>query len=261
MSAKLLDADLILSGNEQWMKLDQDWKAIDLETEEEPAKLSPVFSTLDLRKSTFDSSFLFKKVRRKVGRKLSKRSMTSELDYKEFLHDLEDEAKDDKLPLKQFYFISGQIISALSVEEICDKIDDIFKSVERLCSATSTIRQKKKPEMPKVVQCSISESDILDLSFDDTRDSEREKCDEDDIDRYIDEAFEQLNSTIANVTGDNFDCDDQSRESVTTLVRKFSRILKSPAVNCSPRRQRRCNSKFRDLAEFWQNKVLEGNCN
>lgn len=247
MSSKLLDADLILSGNEQWMKLDQEWKPVDLETEEDQPKLSPVFSTLDLRKTTFDSSFVFKKIRRKVGRNFSKKSIST-LNYKDFLQDLKEEERKE-LPMKQFYFISGQLLSALSVEEICDNIDDIFKSIEKLCSATSTIRLKKN-KVSDVVQCSISASD---LSFDDTID-EKEKSDTDDVDRFIDEAFEQLNSTIADLSSPQ--ADQSSRTSVTTLVRKFTKILRSPAVNCSPRRKRQCCDRFKDLADFWQNRAF-----
>ncbi|XP_013193977.1 uncharacterized protein LOC106137660 [Amyelois transitella] len=244
--ASLLDAEAILSCNEQWKKLDEAWgDPIDLETDEDltPA-MKTVFSTLDLRKTTFDSSFILKKVRRKVGRKLSKRSV---LDYKDFIHDLEKEVPEN-LPAKQFYYISGQILSALSIEDICDQIDDIFKSVEKLSSATSTIRHRKKL-IPEVVECSIT---IDDLSFDDTDDNEREKCD-DDIDGYIDEAFEQLNSTLVSL---NQGCDGESMtNSVTTLVKKFSAMLKNPAVVCSPRRKRQCSNRFKDLSEFWRSRV------
>lgn len=236
MCSSFLDPEAILSGNEQWIQLEEKWgEPVDLETDEDPpAKLKPVFSTLDLLKTTFDSSFLFKKVRRKVGRRLSKAGV---LDYKDFLQDLQE-----KNPQKQFYFVNGQILSAASVEEICDKIDDIFKSVEKLSSATSTIRK-----FPEKVSCSIS---IEDLSFDDTP-SEKEKSDGEDVDRFIDEAFEKLNQ-FSDVTLD----DDTTRESVTTLVRKFSSILRSPAVNCNPRRQRECCNKFKELAEFWKRRAF-----
>lgn len=257
MSSRLIDTDMLLSGNEQWTKLEQEWgNPIDLETEDDrPNKVSPAYSTLDLKKTTFNSPYLFKKARRKVCRQYSKKSVTSNVDYKDFLHDL-DEEDHKELPLKQFYFISGQILSALSVEEICDRIDDIFQSLERLCSATSTIRKKKI--LPERVQCSI---DVSDLSFDDTID-EKEKCDSDDVSRYIDEAFDHLNATIDTINNlvddDNIDNMDQStRDSVTTLVRKFSSFLKSPVVNRSPKRKRQCNEKFKDLAEFWKNKALE----
>lgn len=238
MCSTFLDPEAILSGNEQWIQLEEKWgEPIDLDTEEDnpPGKLQPVFSTLDLMKTTFDSSFLFKKVRRKVGRRLSKAGV---LDYKDFLQDLED-----KKHQKDFYFISGQILSAASVDDICDTIDDIFKSVEKLSSATSTIRQKKT--IPERVSCSIS---VNDLSFDDTP-TEKEKSDTEDVEKYIDEAFDKL-SNFSNMTAD--DVDDVTRESVTTLVRKFSSILRSPAVNCNPRRQRQRSSKFKELAEFWK---------
>ncbi|KAJ8725954.1 hypothetical protein PYW08_004137 [Mythimna loreyi] len=245
MCSTFLDPEAILSGNEQWVQLEEKWgEPVDLDTEEDnpPGKLQPVFSTLDLMKTTFDSSFLLKKVRRKVGRRLSKAGV---LDYKDFLQDLED-----KNQSKQFYFINGQIMSAESVDEICDKIDDIFKSVEKLSSATSTIRQKKP--VPERVSCSIS---IDDLSFDDTP-TEKEKSDTDDVERYIDEAFEKL-SHYSNMTMD--DVDDVTRESVTTLVRKFSSILQSPAVNRNPRRQRQCCNKFKELAEFWRTQAFNEN--
>lgn len=252
MSAELLDAESILSFNEQWKKLEEKWgKPVDLDTEDledlTPSKLRPVFSSLDLRRTTFDSSFLLKTVRKKLGRQLSKKS--SIIDYKDFIQDLHNEIPVE-VPKKQFYYISGQILSAFSVEEICEKIDDIFKSVEKLCSATSTIRNKKKP-LPDVVHCSISYDD---LSFDDTADSQKEKGDSDDVDRYIDEAFEQLNSTIASVANGDIKFDDTTRDSVTTLVRKFSAVLYNPVI-CSPRRKRQCNERFRDLADFWRNRV------
>ncbi|KAF9824164.1 hypothetical protein SFRURICE_002285 [Spodoptera frugiperda] len=242
MCSTFLDSDAILSGNEQWIKLEEKWgEPVDLDTEDDqPGELQPVFSTLDLMKSTFDSSFLFKKVRRKIGRRLSKAGV---LDYQEFLQDLQQ--KD--LP-KQYYLINGQILSAASVEEICDKIDEIFKSVEKLASATSTIR---KNPMPEKVSCSISTED---LSFDDTS-TEKEKTDEDvddyeeqdDVERQIDEAFEKL-SHFSNMTIE----DEATRESVTTLVRKFSSILCNPAIQCNPRRQRQCCNNFKELAEFWK---------
>lgn len=255
MSSHLIDTDVLLSGNEQWTKLEQQWgNPVDLETEEDrPTKITPAYSTLDLKRTTFNSPYLFKKAKRRVGRQYSKKSAT--LDYKDFLKDLEDDGPRE-LPLKQFYYISGQILSALSVDEICDRIDDIFKSIERLCSATSTIHKKKI--LPERVQCSI---DVSDLSFDDTVD-EKENCDSDDVSRYIDEAFDQLNATI-DTFNDLIDDNDinkmnqSSRDTVTTLVRKFSSFLKSPVVNQSPRRKRQCNEKFRDLADFWNSKALE----
>lgn len=255
MSSHLIDTDVLLSGNEQWTKLEQQWgNPIDLETEDDrPTKISAAYSTLDLRRTTFNSPYLFKKARRKVSRQHCKKSAT--LDYKDFLKDLEDDVPRE-LPLKQFYYISGQILSALSVDEICDRIDDIFKSIEKLCSATSTIHKKKI--LPERVQCSI---DASDLSFDDTVD-DKEKCDSDDVSRYIDEAFDQLNATIDTINNliDDNDINkmnQSNKDSVTTLVRKFSSFLKSPVVNQSPRRQRQCNEKFRDLAEFWKTKALE----
>lgn len=235
------------------MKLEEEWIPIDLETEEDltPSKLKPMFSSLDLRKTTFDSSFLFKKVRQRNGKRLSRN--LSKLDYKDFIQDLEKEAAAD-VSVKDFYYINGQIISAVSVEEICDKIDDIFKSVEKLCSATSTIRHKKI-NLPAVVNCSISTAG---LSFDDTEkggaadDADKEKSDGDDVDNFIDEAFHQLSVTMASLATLDEDADDNlTKESVTTLVKKFTSILKSPAVNRSPRRKRQCCERFKDLAKFW----------
>ncbi|XP_028167515.1 uncharacterized protein LOC114357911 [Ostrinia furnacalis] len=250
--AYFFDPESMLSYNEQWKKLEEKWgKPIDLDTEDledlTPSKLKPVFSSLDLRRSTFDSSFIMKTVRKKLGRQLSKKS--SNIDYKKFIRELHDDIPEDA-PKKQFYYISGQILSAFSVEEICEKIDDIFKSVEKLCSATSTIRHRKKP-LPEVVHCSMS---VDGLSFDDTEDSQREKRDSDDVDRYIDEAFEQLNSTIASVANGDVEFDDATRDSVTTLVHKFTSVLNNP-VKCSPRRKRQCNERFRDLADFWKNRI------
>ncbi|XP_013146145.1 PREDICTED: uncharacterized protein LOC106109266 [Papilio polytes] len=244
----LFDVDDILSDHEEWLKLDEEWgKPIDLDTEDEQAPfLKTMFSTLDLKRTTFDSSFLFKKVRRKIGRQLSKRSTNSYLDYKDFLNDLQNNASREST--KQFYFVNGQIMSAVSVEEICDKIDNYFKSIEKL-TVTSTI---KKTNVPEVVKCSMSSGDF---SFDDTvvgiSSTERDS----DINRFIDQAFNDFNSSIASME----EVDDMTRESVTTLVRKFSSVLKSPSVNCSPRRRRQCCEKFRDLADFWKKRTLDHN--
>ncbi|CAH0604997.1 unnamed protein product [Chrysodeixis includens] len=237
MCSSFLDPEAILLGNEQWIQLDEKWgEPVDLETDEDlPSQLKPVFSTLDLMKTTFDSSFMFKKVRRKVGRRLSKAGV---LDYKDFLQDLQEK----KQP-KDFYYINGQILSAASVEQICDTIDDIFKSVEKLSSATSTVR---KNPFPDKISCSIS---IDDLSFDDTP-SQKETT-EGGVDRYIDEAFEKL-SHLSNMPID----DEATRASVTTLVRRFSSILRSPGINCSPRRQRQCCNNFKELAEFWKSQAF-----
>ncbi|KPJ04970.1 hypothetical protein RR46_04086 [Papilio xuthus] len=245
----LFDVDDILSDHEEWLKLDEEWgKPIDLDTEDDqPPYLKSMFSTLDLKKTTFDSSFLFKKVRRKIGRQLSKRSTNSCLDYKDFLNDLQNNRSREST--KQFYFVNGQIMSAGSVEEICDKIDDYFKSIEKL-TVTSTIR---KSDIPEVVKCSMSSGDF---SFDDTvLKSNTDKCDSEDISRFIDQAFNDFNSSIASIE----DVDDTTRESVTTLVRKFSIVLNRPSMYCSPRRQRQCCEKFRDLAEFWKKRTLEHN--
>lgn len=244
--SSLIDIDAILSENEQWLKLEEEWgKPIDLDIEEDQTSpLTPAVSTLDLKKSTFDSSFLFKKVRRKLGRQLSKKSTTSALEYEDFLHDLRmDETRESS---KQFYFINGEIVSAASVDEICDKIDDIFKSIDKLASAANTIRKKEK-SLPDVVNCSISASG---LSFDDTVTISKERS-IDNIDRCIEEALDRFNSTLASLDG----VDESTIESVTTLVRKFSSVLSSP-LNCSPRRQRQCCVKFKDLADFWSNRAF-----
>ncbi|KAJ0180793.1 hypothetical protein K1T71_004197 [Dendrolimus kikuchii] len=249
MTNKLLDVDLILQENEQWTRLDEEWgNPVDLDVEEDVPAIQSRFSSLDLRKSTFDSSFLFKKVRRKVGRQLSKRS--ANLNYDDFKQDLQRREKKEK----DFYFINGQIISAVSVEEICETIDDVFRSIEKLCSATSTM---KRSNAPKKVECSISTGD---LSFDDSTLSEKEviqpchRSDGEDIDRYIDEAFDQFSCTIRNLSNDN-NLDDATKESVTTLVRRFSSILNSPNIKRSPRRQKCCN-RFKELADFWQNQAF-----
>ncbi|CAH0406259.1 unnamed protein product [Chilo suppressalis] len=222
---------------------------VDLDTDEDipTSKLRPVFSTLDLRKSTFDSSFLFKTVKRKVARQMSKSSV---LDYNEFLQDLQHNAVED-IPRKQFYYVSGQVLSAMSVEDICTKIDDIFKSIERLCSATSTIRLKRNVD--EIVQCSFS---CGDLSFDDTVDPDQEKHASSDVDKYIEEAFEQLNSTIVSIVNKNATMDEAAKDSVTALVKIFSNILKAPGHRQS-RRRRESNDKFKDLAEFWRSKTCK----
>lgn len=235
----ILDIDDILSENEQWKKLEEEWGIpIDLEVdaEDDTPRMKPVFSSLNLKSPTFDSSFLFKKVRRKIGRQLSKKSTNSALEYNDFISNLrEDPSKESS---KHFYFVNGQITSAASIEEICDKIDDIFKSIEQLC--TSTIKKK----VPDVIQCSISATD---LSFDDTR----EMTNYSEIERHIDEAFEQLD--VTGIEG----VDQTTLDSVTTLVRKFSKALNNPANRCSPKRRKECCEKFKDLADFWKNRAFE----
>ncbi|CAH0722052.1 unnamed protein product, partial [Brenthis ino] len=241
MSA-IIDIDAILSENEQWKKLEEEWGVpIDLEvdTEDDTPRMRPVFSTLNLKSPTFDSSFLFKKVTRKLGRQLSKRSTTSALEYNDFISHLRyDPSKESS---KQFYFVNGQIMSAASIDDICEKIDDIFKSIEQL--STSTI---KKKNVPDVVQCSISATD---LSFDDTL----EETNYSEIEKHIDEAFEQFNSNISGIEG----IDQTTIDSVTSLVRKFSNALNNPVSNCSPRRRKECCEKFRELADFWKNRAFE----
>ncbi|CAH2244236.1 uncharacterized protein LOC120624484 [Pararge aegeria] len=246
--SSIFDADTILSENDQWRKLEEEWKTVDLvDIEDETPHLKPVFSTLDLNGTTFDSSFLFKKVRRKVGRQISKIS-TASIEYEEFLSNIRDDSKNEST--KQFYFINGQLTSAASIEELCDKIDDIFKSIDELSIATSTVRlSAKKKKVPDVVQCSISATD---LSFDDTA-SQKEVTLSSEIDRQLEEAFEeafeQINSTIATVEGDKSHID-----SVTTLVRKFSSVMSSPMIKCNPRRRRECCDKFKELTDFWKNR-------
>lgn len=248
----LIDTDTILSESDQWLQLEKKWGTpIDLDTDDDYTPvMKTVFSTLDLMKSTFDSSLLLKNARRNVARSYSKNTV----DYNDFLEDLHDAARNT--PDKQFYFISGEIVSAVSVEEICDNIDDIFRSIEQLCSATSTVRLnqlRKKSSLNEVVQCSISTGN---LSFDDTpvNASMNEKSDTDDVDRYIDEVFGNFNSTIATLSDNNLD--SSSKETVTTLVRKFSSFLKSPSLVCSPKKKRACCDKFKDLAEFWQSRAF-----
>ncbi|CAG9115035.1 unnamed protein product [Plutella xylostella] len=275
MSTSLMDTDAILSSSEHWSRLDEQWGTpIDLETDDQqddnfvpPTSLQSFFSTIDLRpKHTFDSAIMLRRVQRKVYDSLSKRSAAS-VNYKDFIQELDrDEATHKERVDKQFYYIGGQIISAASVDEICDNIDDIFKSVSKLSATTSTIRPSKAakpaPKIPEVVECSFSTSD---LSFDDTHDFEKEKSDGDDVDRFIDELFDELNQTMASLqTSSVLDQSgarilDQTTtiESVTTLVKKFSSILESPAVKCSPRRQRQCCERFKDLADFWKNRTLQ----
>lgn len=98
--------------------------------------------------------------------------------------------------------------------------------------------------LPERVECSISTDG---LSFDDTPEAETEKHDSEDIDRFIDEVFDKLNYTVMSVCENN-----ESKESVTTLVHRFGSILHSSAINCSSRKRRMCCNKFKELAEFWE---------
>ncbi|CAK1545058.1 unnamed protein product [Leptosia nina] len=229
----IVDIDDILSENDQWKKLEEEWgNPIDLEveTEEDQPQITRVISCLDL-KTTFDSSFLFKKVRRNLGRQLSKKSTASALEYNEFISDLRPSRESS-----QHFF---NIVSTASLDEICRKIDDIFKSIDKL----STCSMKRK--LPEVVDCSISATD---LSFDDTvQDSYSSE-----IDRHMEEAFQELSS----IKGAE-QIDQSTLESVTTMVRKFSRILEHPIMKCSRRRQRQCSDKFKDLAEFWNSRAFK----
>ncbi|XP_023945746.2 uncharacterized protein LOC112051370 [Bicyclus anynana] len=249
----IFDSDSILSGNEQWRKLEEEWKTIDLiDVDDDTPILKPILSTQDLNKTTFDSSFLFKKVRRKVGRQISKISNAS-IEYEDFISNIRDDSRNESI--KPFCFVNGQLTSAASIEELCDKIDDIFKSIEELSIATSTIRNSSK-KVPDIVQCSISATD---LSFDDTV-SQKESTFSSEIDRHIEEAFEEafedaleeFNSTITTMDGDKTHMD-----SVTTLVRKFSSVMNSPLIKCSPRRRRECCDKFKELTDFWKNHAFE----
>ncbi|XP_063378581.1 uncharacterized protein LOC134665536 [Cydia fagiglandana] len=243
--AFLLDAETILAGIEQWLQLEQKWGSpVDLDDAQEDLdrtpKMKTTFSSLDLKKSTFDSSFVFKTAERKLG-KHSKKSM----EYLEFMEDLKTPKR-----IKPFSYVSGEILSASSVEEICEDIDDVFKSLEKLCSATSTVRfsqVKKRPSINDIVQCSISAAD---LSFDDTIEPSQ------DVDRYIDEVFDNLHTTLASLSRT---LDDSAKETVTHLVKKFTTILKSPILKTSPGLKRICGEKFRDLAAFWQGQAVSSN--
>ncbi|XP_045491419.1 uncharacterized protein LOC123691181 [Colias croceus] len=237
----IVDIDEILSENEQWKKLEEEWGIpIDLEgDDDDQPTIQRVLSTIDL-KTTFDSSFLFKKVRRNLGRRLSKKSIASAPEYGDFIRNLQNDPMRESS--QQFYCVNGQILSAVSVDEICKKIDDIFKSIEKL-SSCSTVRKKVKT-IPEIVQCSISATD---LSFDDT---EYEYNSE--MDRHMEEAFQELSSTINTIDRG----DKSTLESVTTLVRKFSIIVNHPKMKCNPRHQRQCSEKFKDLAEFWKSRAF-----
>ncbi|XP_050678736.1 uncharacterized protein LOC126974992 [Leptidea sinapis] len=236
----VLDIDQILSENKEWRKLEEEWGIpVDLEADndDDTPQLKPVVSTLDL-KTTFDSSFLFKKVRRHVGRQVSK---ISNLEYKDFINDLQHGSS--KESSQQFYIVNGQIISATSVDEICKKIDEVFKTIERFAMA-------KANNLPETIACSISTSD---LSFDDTNRGD-EVNDTDEMERHMEEAFQDLNSTLNNMELEGVD--RSTLDSVTTLVRKYSDVLSRPAVKCSPRRERQCSEKFKDLAEFWKSRAF-----
>lgn len=237
----MVDVDEILSENEQWKKLEEEWGIpIDLEVDDrdDQPKLRPVFSCLDL-KTTFDSSSLFKKVRRKLGRQLSNNSTKSANEYQDFINNLKNPCKGSS----QQFLCMNQHISAASVEEICRKIDDIFRSIEKL--STCSMR-KSKYNIPEIVHCSISASD---LSFDDTVD---ESYYDSEIDKHMEEAFHEL-STIKSTER----IDQSTLESVTTLVRKFSNILEHPTMKRSVRRQKKCSEKFKDLAEFWKSRAFQ----
>lgn len=242
--SSLIDAETILSKNEQWKKLEEEWgKPVDLEVDEEDdsPRIKPVYSTLDLKGTTFDSSFLFKKVTKKVSRQLSKRSTTSALEYYDFIRHLKEDPTRESNSITE-HCVNGEM-TAQSIENICNTIDDIFKSIDKLSSATSTAKKDKFPER---IQCSISATDF---SFDDdTEDYDTSHYSE--MDRHIDEAFNNFDSKIEGI-------DQSTLDSVTTLVRKFSSVLNDTAIRCSPRRQRKCCEKFMELAEFWRNRAFD----
>lgn len=245
--SSLIDAETILSKNEQWKKLEEEWgKPVDLEVDEEDdlPRIKPVYSTLDLKGTTFDSSFLFKKVTRKISRQLSKRSTTSALEYYDFIRHLkEDPNRESNSITEQIDCVNEEIMTAQSIENICNTIDDIFKSIDKLSSATSTAKKDKFPER---IQCSISATEF---SFDDdTEDYDSSHYSE--MDRHIDEAFNNFDSEVDGI-------DQSTLDSVTTLVRKFSSALNDTTIRCSPRRQRKCCEKFRELAEFWRNRAFD----
>ncbi|XP_059045231.1 uncharacterized protein LOC131841018 [Achroia grisella] len=200
MASYLLDIDEILATNEQWRRLEEQWgKPVDLDTEEDfmPSTSKPLCDTLDLKRTTFNSSHLFKiKKTKKVNRKPTK---IPSLDYADFIEDLEQFDPSDQ-PAKQFYYVGGQVLSAASVENICEEIDEIFKSAEIFCCTTSTIRCKEKPGKRKRVIPSFVERSISydGLSFDDTIVSEKVEENKDGLDSFIDEAFGQIDCTISN---------------------------------------------------------------
>ncbi|KAM3961303.1 uncharacterized protein ACR2FA_004640 [Aphomia sociella] len=253
MSINLLDTDQILAENEEWVRLGELWgNPIDLETEEDlaPSKLKPVLSTLNLKKSTFNSSFLFKKKLAPVNKKTSEDA--DSLSYEDFLGDLDQFVPSGK-PVKQFYFVNGEILSAMSVEDICNEIDNFFNCLDATCVKTSTIREKKTPKkdkkkIPDFGECSTP---VGVLSFDETVQSKKNNILKRDtsIEDFIDKAFEQINLLSDSVS----DAKHSTRNTVTELVRKFKSMFEEPAVKCNPRRKRQCANNFKELTEFWKN--------
>lgn len=255
MNRTLIDADSVLSEIDQWNELEAAWGTpVDLETEDQDIftpEVASCFSTLD-KKPTFDSGAILKKMQKKFARKVSKKLETSNLGYEEFLQELDMDNQDQDTNEKQFYFVGGNILSAMSVNDICNKIDAVFKSIEKLSTLTSTVRLKKNNQEKKfsdIVACSMSTNG---LSFDDTKSS---KADE-DMDAFIDQLFDIDKSIISlqcsvrmNKSG------DEIQESVSTLVRKFSSFLENPVIKCSRKRRNSSKEKFKELADFWKNHI------
>lgn len=257
MSRSLIDADSILSNIDQWNKLDTEWGTpVDLETEDHDYFIPEVesrFSTLEHKRPTFDSAVLLRNIRRTIRRSASKNIPNSKLNYEGFIQDLEL-STDHKMAEKQFYFVGGEIISAMSVKDICKSIENIFKSIEQLCTATSTVRKKTRntSKITNIVECSISATG---LSFDDTSESNEILQ---NVDQFIDELFNVLDCTLTSMQNcsiqeESIDqLNDQSvHESVTSLVKKFSSFIDSPAIKCNKRR-RQCSERFKNLIQFWK---------
>ncbi|GBP69216.1 hypothetical protein EVAR_54176_1 [Eumeta japonica] len=256
MDRTILDTETLLSENEHWTKLTEEWgPPVDLETEDGPSPdtgLPSLPGTLNLKRQTFDSAVFLKSLKKKIYNGSSKKPVLEE-NYEQFLHDLERRCPRENHE-KSFYFVGGQIISAVSVDEICEDIDNVFKSVEKLCSATSTLRPKTKNRLPKTVECSISATD---LSFDDTSDElEKDTVADEAVARYIDEMFDALNNTISVLQTSGSSNNSSGRTdrnvSVTALVQRFSSFLDNPVLKCGPRGRRQCCEKFKELAEFWK---------
>ncbi|CAG9794011.1 unnamed protein product [Diatraea saccharalis] len=242
MTSILRDANDILATIDQWRKLEETWgNPIDLDTDSDEGDIPS--SPPQLHRCT--SSFLFNSAKEQVWCQFSEKSAL--LDYTEFLQGLQHVDTVDE-PRKESYVVDGQILSALSVELICNNIDDIFKSIEDLYTVTSTMRRRKENVKEAVVERSVSYGR---LSFDDTADTE---MDTGDIDKYIDEAFQWLNSSKASITAKSADTDNATKNSVTALVNKFSNIFKRPALR-GPRRRRESNNGFQNLIDYWRSKT------
>ncbi|XP_052750864.1 uncharacterized protein LOC128200687 [Galleria mellonella] len=125
----------MLPMNKQWKCLKEEWgEPMDLDTDEDitPSTRKRVnCDNTDLKETTFNSSYIFKDPNEKTREKGRHRMYQG--------------------------YVAGEVLSAGIVENICEEIDEIFKTADILSFNTSTISKMKTNTKPTTKQNAIAE--------------------------------------------------------------------------------------------------------